>query len=220
MTSNYRESGSARRGAVIPLAFALLLAGAVLAIRLGSNPALPHSALSNSLPAFLSPKASQPAAARQTFSIARLPLIFEPNQGQTSPQAQFLTHGAGYGFFLTGDGLVLSMPRSGSAEHSATRTDVIRMALEGANKNAAASGSDALPGRSNYFIGNDPAKWHRDIPQFARVSYQNVYPGVDLVYYGNQGRLEYDFKVAPGADPKQIALRFQASQRLRLDGHG
>ena len=57
------------------------------------------------------------------------------------------------------------------------------------------------PGKSNYFIGNDPAKWHRDIPQFARVRYRNVYPGVDLVYYGNQGRLEYDFEVAPGSDP-------------------
>jgi len=220
VTSNYRESGSAWRDAVIPLGFALLLAGAVLAIRVGSNSALLHSAVSNSLPAFLAPNASQPAATRQTFSFARLPLIFEPNQGQTGRQVQFLAHGAGYGLFLTGGGLVLSTPRSGSAEPSATRTDVIRMALEGAHKNAAASGSDELPGRSNYFIGNDPAKWHRDIPQFARVSYQNVYPGVDLVYYGNQGRLEYDFKVAPGADPRQIALRFEASQKLRLDGHG
>src|SRR3989454_70364 len=103
---------------------------------------------------------------------------------------------------------------------SAGKTAVIRMALDGANKNPAASGDEQLPGKSNYFIGNDPAKWHRDIPQFARVSYENVYPGVDLVYYGNQGRLEYDFKIAPGADPNQVALRFEAPQKLRLDAHG
>jgi uncharacterized repeat protein (TIGR01451 family) len=217
---NCRESGSAWRGAVIPLGFALLLSVAVLTIRLGSNPTLPRSSVNSPLPAFLAPNASQLAAARQAFSFARLPLIFEPNQGQTPLQVKFLAHGAGYGLFLTGDGLVLSVPHSGSATHSAIRTDVIRMVLEGVNKSAAASGSDELPGRSNYFIGNDPAKWHRDIPQFARVSYQKVYPGVDLVYYGNQGRLEYDFSVAPGADPRQIALQFEASQKLRLDGQG
>ncbi len=107
-----------------------------------------------------------------------------------------------------------------SMRDSAGKTAVIRMALDGANKNPAASGDEQLPGKSNYFIGNDPAKWHRDIPQFARVSYENVYPGVDLVYYGNQGRLEYDFKIAPGADPKQVALRFETPQKLRVDAHG
>jgi hypothetical protein len=81
-------------------------------------------------------------------------------------------------------------------------------------------GDAQLPGKSNYFIGNDPTKWRRDIPQFARVRYQNVYPGIDLVYYGNQGRLEYDFEVAPGSDPKQVALRFQGPQSLRIDGSG
>ena len=83
------------------------------------------------------------------------------------------------------------------------------MQLVGANSSAEPVGDVQLPGRSNYFIGNDPAKWHRDIPQFARVRYRNVYPGVDLVYYGNQGQLEYDFEVAPGSDPGQVALRFQ-----------
>src|SRR2546427_5797039 len=103
---------------------------------------------------------------------------------------------------------------------SGRRPEIIRMVLDGANKNPAASGDELLPGKINYFIGNDPAKWHRDIPQFARVRYENVYPGVDLVYYGNQGRLEYDFKVAPGADPRRVALRFEAPRKPRLDAQG
>src|SRR5947209_10911140 len=211
---NYRGSGSAWRGAVVPLAFVLLLAFGVMAVAVGFDPALPHAAVSGSLPTFLAPAANHMAAVPSQTSLVRLPLIFEPNQGQTAPQVQFLAHGAGHGLFLTGDGAVLSMRRSGR------RPEIIRMVLDGANKNPAASGDELLPGKSNYFIGNDPAKWHRDIPQFARVRYENVYPGADLVYYGNQGRLEYDFKVAPGADPRRVALRFEAPQKPRLDAQG
>jgi hypothetical protein len=82
------------------------------------------------------------------------------------------------------------------------------MRLEGANASARVSGTSPLPGKSNYFIGNDRSKWRQNIPQFARVQYQGVYPGVDLVYYGNQGQLEYDFRIAPNSDPNQIALSF------------
>ena len=88
----------------------------------------------------------------------------------------------------------------------------MRLQLVGANSGSAVSGDDLLPGKSNYFIGNNPDKWHRNIPQFARVRYQAVYPGVDLVYYGNQGQLEYDFEVAPGADPNAIAFQFDSPQ--------
>ena len=150
-----------------------------------------------------------------------LPLFFEPNQGQTAPQVKFLARGAGYGLFLTADEAVLRLqPSAASAQHSATRSQrepssVIRMRLDGANSSARISGASPLPGKSNYFIGNDPSKWHHDIPQFARVQYEAVYPGIDLVYYGDQGRLEYDFRVAPGADPNQIALSFKgASARI------
>jgi hypothetical protein len=89
------------------------------------------------------------------------------------------------------------------------------MKLDGANSAASVSGAEPLPGKSNYFIGNDPAKWSHNIPQFARVEYKSVYPGVDLVYYGDQGQLEYDFRVAPAADPNRIALSFTgASTRI------
>jgi hypothetical protein len=90
------------------------------------------------------------------------------------------------------------------------------MSLVGANPAASVAGSDPLSGKSNYFIGNDPQKWHTGIPQFAGVRYQSVYPGIDLVFYGHQGHLEYDFKVAPGADPSLAELQFDGASRLEL----
>jgi sugar lactone lactonase YvrE len=84
--------------------------------------------------------------------------------------------------------------------------DVVRLKLVGANPEAQAVGLDPLPGKSNYFIGNDPKKWRTNVPNYARVKYQEIYPGIDLVYYGNQQQLEYDFVVAPGADPSVVTL--------------
>jgi hypothetical protein len=156
-----------------------------------------------------------------------LPLFFEPNQGQSAAPVKFLAHGSGYGLFLTADEAVLEVQHSaaGTQASGSTRrpahggqpvsSSVIRMKLDGANRSARVSGASRLPGKSNYFIGNDSSKWRRDIPQFAQVEYQAVYPGIDLVYYGDQGQLEYDFRVAPGANPNQIALSFQgASARI------
>jgi len=90
---------------------------------------------------------------------------------------------------------------------------VLRMKLVGANPHAKVSGLDELPGKSNYFIGNDPKKWRTNVPNYAKVKYANVYPGVDLVYYGNQGQLEYDFVVRPGADPSSIELAMGSDER-------
>ncbi len=94
------------------------------------------------------------------------------------------------------------------------------MQLEGANPSPDIAGVDGLPARVNYFIGNDPKKWHTDVPAFSRVKYAGVYPGVDLVFYGNQRRLEYDFIVAPGADPKAIQLKIVGAQKMRVNAHG
>lgn len=151
-----------------------------------------------------------PASAQRAASALSLPLFFEPNQGQTDPQVKFLARGAGYSLFLTANEAVLEMQPSAVSRQRSTG-NVIRMRLEGANSPARVSGVEPLRGKSNYFIGNDPAKWHRNIPQFARVNYSSVYPGVDLVYYGSQGQLEYDFLVAPGADPGQIVLTFDGA---------
>jgi hypothetical protein len=162
---------------------------------------------------------SSPAGSSQPISAAHkplplkllsLPLVFEPNQGQTAPQVKYLAHGAGYGLFLTADETVLSLQRS-AAKGQPSPSSVIRMRLDGANSAAQISAAQPLPGKSSYFIGNNPAKWRRDIPQFGRVEYTSVYPGVDLVYYGHEGQLEYDFRVAPGADTSQIALSFDGA---------
>ena len=146
-----------------------------------------------------------------------LPLIFEANQGQTDSRVKFMARGAGYGLFLTGDQAVLELQPQ---PKSAARPAVITMQLAGAQAGARVTGANALPGKSNYFIGNDPAKWQHNVPQYSRVRYQSVYPGVNLVYYGKQGQLEYDFEVAPGADPRQVALQFQGTDKLKLDPAG
>ncbi|HZW80010.1 MAG TPA: SBBP repeat-containing protein [Candidatus Deferrimicrobiaceae bacterium] len=162
--------------------------------------------------------------------LGQLPLIFEPNQGQTDPSVKFVSRGAGYSLFLDATGAVLAMrteqpastgrsAASRSGSENAPSMESVRMTLVGSNPAAAIAGSDLLPGRSNYFIGNDPKKWHTGVPQFAGVHYQNVYPGIDLVFYGSQGRLEYDFKVAPGADPSQAELKFDGATKLELS-HG
>ncbi len=90
------------------------------------------------------------------------------------------------------------------------------MKLAGANPNASLAGSELLPGISNYFVGNDPARWQRGVPHFARVRYENVYPGIDLLFYGNQNHLEYDFQVAPGANPAQAELEFDGAKQVRV----
>jgi uncharacterized repeat protein (TIGR01451 family) len=162
------------------------------------------------------------AAARLAVSPVSLPMFFEANQGQTDPRVKFLSRGHGYSLFLTADEAVLNLPvetrRAASPAASANKASansVIRMRLAGANSAVRVSGAELLPGKSNYFIGNNPAKWHRGIAQYARVNYESVYPGIDLTYYGNQGQLEYDFRITPGADPNQIALTFDgASARL------
>jgi len=164
---------------------------------------------------------SSQASTQRAMSRVSLPLFFEPNHGQTDPRVKFLARGAGYTLFLTANEAVLELQQpavshqQSAVSHQPSAASVIRMRLDGANSLARVSGVEPLRGKSNYFIGDDPAKWHRNIPQFARVNYAAVYPGVDLVYYGNQGQIEYDFRVAPGADPSQIVLNFDgASARL------
>ena len=142
-------------------------------------------------------------------------MMFEPNVGQSHPSVKFLAHGSGYSLFLTSDGATMAL-RSEPAAPNGSRSELLTMKLAGANRGAAIAGNDPLPGKANYFLGDDPSRWHRNIPQFARVHYKDVYPGIDLVFYGNQGHLEYDFQVAPGADPALAELEFDGAKRLEL----
>jgi len=151
---------------------------------------------------------------------SRLPLIFEQNQGQSHPKVRFLARGSNYGIFLTPQAAVLSLQRPFSDKRSVSKSSVLLMGLENGNPHPEIQGLDQLPGKSNYFIGNDPSKWHRDIAQFARVRYANVYPGIDLIFYGNRGSLEYDFEVAPGADPHRMTLKFQGVGRTTINSDG
>jgi hypothetical protein len=145
----------------------------------------------------------------------KLPLSFEANRGQSDPQVRFISRGRGYSLFLMDTAAVLSLTKRSNAQ-----TGTIRMELDGASPNARATGADQLPGTANYFIGNDPTKWRTGAPTYAKVRYTRIYPGVNLVYYGNQQQLEYDFIIAPGADPKPIRLHFVGAKALRVDKGG
>jgi uncharacterized repeat protein (TIGR01451 family) len=165
----------------------------------------------------------KPASAQALAVLGQLPLMFEPNVGQVNlgqaslgqsdAAVKFVARGRGYSLFLDAEGATLALR---SHDPAGTRTESVRMKLAGASHSARIAGTDLLPGKTNYFLGNDPAKWHAGVPQFARVSYENIYPGINLVFYGNQGQLEYDFRVAPGADPSQAQLEFDGSQKVEL----
>lgn len=175
-----------------------------------------------------------PAAdtARLAENYGKLPLSFELNQGQTDAQVKYLSRGAGYSLFLTPREAVLSLSKpTPSQEKQALKGDktdapahtqgaVIRMSLVGSNEKPTVRGQDKLPGVSNYLTGNDPKKWTTGVEHYAKVHYDNVYPGIDLVYYGNQRQLEYDFIVAPGADPKAIQLGFKGADTLEINKAG
>ena len=156
----------------------------------------------------------------------KLPLTFEANQGQSDSQVKFVSRGKGYTAFLTTGGMVLSLrpaplasPQpSPSADHQ--KGTALQFRLLGANKNPIAVGEDPQPGIVNYFIGNNPAQWHTKVPTYAQVRYKNVYPGIDLIYYGNHRQLEYDFAVSPGADPSVIRFEIQGASQVALDGEG
>jgi hypothetical protein len=179
--------------------------------------------------------------AQSPESYGRIPLSFEANKGQADGPVDFLARGAGYALFLKPSEatLVLSRRRaaappqlsgedapvaSNDAEalsaNAREESKVLRMTLVGADADAAAEGADELAGKVNYLVGDDPAKWRTGVPTFERVRYASVYPGIDLVYYGNQRQLEYDFLVAPGADARAVSLRFDGADRIELDAAG
>jgi hypothetical protein len=171
---------------------------------------------------------SQPAkaAAKLSSAYGKLPLAFEPNRGQTNPAVQFLSRTPSATLFLTGSDAVLetsTFNKNGKGEArprvTLTGTASVRMHLAGAALAPRASPEDMLPGTANYLTGRDQSKWQTNVPNYAQVRLADVYPGVDLTYYGNQGRLEYDFIVAPQADPSKIRLQFQGVEaRLNTSG--
>jgi hypothetical protein len=154
-------------------------------------------------------------------SYGRLPLSFERNVGQTDPRVDFVSRGRGYVVYLSGGDAVLALAAGGGPDDEGGESaSVVRMQLAGANRTAKAIGRDELPGKANYFIANDPKRWRTNVPTYEKVSYADVYPDIDLVYYGKRQTLEYDFVVRPGAGPARIVLTFQGADKLEVDARG
>ena len=181
-------------------------------------------------------------------SFGSQPLAFERNVGQVDSAVQFFARGPGYQLFLTESEAVMVLPELrdrnadapagefgglenwwGDAEakqsrlaegHAVPAPGVLRMRLVGADPSPAVRGDVELRSKANYFLGNEPSHWLTNVSTFAKVRYRAVYPGTDLVYYGREGRLEYDFVLAPGADPGRVALNFEGADRVELDEQG
>ncbi len=164
----------------------------------------------------------------------QIPLEFEANRGQAPSHFGFVAHGPNYALGLAPSEIALSLRGSSATnpaellsssalrerQSAAIQASQLRLRLLGAAKDAVLEGLDPEPGVSNYFIGNDPTKWHTGVPHFGMVRVAKAYPGVDLVLYGNPQQLEYDFQIAPGADPNAIRVDPEGAQTTSLDRNG
>jgi Beta-propeller repeat len=206
---------------------ALLLIGA-----LGS---LSSFAQQSPAPATLQPKVNS--------RYGHLPLTFQANKGQTDPRVQYMSQGNGYSVFLTSQGMVLSLRSSASTGDSTASastskasgtssalsspsakvkatTHAVTFTLMNSTPQTTAVGENQQPGKANYFIGSDPSKWQRNVPTYGQVRYKSVYPGIDLVYYGKNRQVEYDFDIAAGADASQIKFQVTGADSMSIDASG
>jgi hypothetical protein len=151
-------------------------------------------------------------ASRSLATRAALPMSFEPNVGQTDARVRFVARGAGYAIFLTDEGATLSL--------ASPRPASLSMSFAGATRAAGVEPERPLPGKSHYLMGKDPSAWKRNVPTFGAVRYAGVYDGIDVLFYGTQDQLEYDFVVAPGADPSQARVRFEGQRAAEVDAAG
>jgi hypothetical protein len=157
---------------------------------------------------------TKPVEARIADTYGKLPLTFEANQGQTDAKVKFLARGDGYGLFLTPTEAVLSFGKPDAASRA------LHLRWVGANPAPRVSGREEQTGKVNYLKGKDPSGWRRNVPIYARVAYESVYPGIDLVFYGNQRQLEHDYVLAPGADPRKVRFTFEGADRVEIDHSG
>jgi uncharacterized repeat protein (TIGR01451 family) len=186
-----------------------------------------------SSPVTAGPQTNHPTE-RATAQIYGVPVRFEPNVGQAADGVRFLSRGPGYSLLLTPAEMVMSLQareredserRTRGRRHSRTAgralpSTELRVRVVGANPSAAIEGLEELPGTVNYFVGNDPREWRSGIRTYAKVKYQQVYPNIDLVYYGNPRQMEYDFIVGAGGEPGRIALEFSGQECLEINGEG
>jgi hypothetical protein len=212
------------------LSAATLLAAGIIVSRHGFRTVPQPSAPAKGAPARMRPVIAQDQT-RIAANFGNMPLSFEPNRGQTDGQVKFLSRNPRYNLFLTSNEAVFTLPvRSSDANvrHTGLRNKqslidseaVLRMEIHGANPATKVTCEDPAPGHTNYLIGRDSSKWVRDVPQYARVNYSDVYPNVDLTFYGQQRQLEFDFIVKPGADPAAIALGIQGANKIAIEKSG
>lgn len=218
------------------IAFIAVVLG-LFAVRTSELPRQSQSGESSS-PAQMQENNAVVSQKRIAEQYGKLPLSFERNIGQTDNEVKFLSRGGGYTLFLTSTEAVLSIRKgketaqpSNDGENSvdsksvlksstAIEQAVVRMALENANPRPDVAGEAEMEGKSNYITLDDSREPVTNVSHYARVRYKEVYPGVDLIYYGNQRQLEYDFVVSPGIDPKAIKIRFEGSEKLETDKAG
>jgi hypothetical protein len=160
--------------------------------------------------ALASPASAHHGEHDAALDYGKLPLAFEANQGQSDLSVDFLARGSGYNVALSRGDAVLRLSDGLT----------VGIALVDANPQPAVTPLEPLAGTVNYLRGSDPSAWQTNVPTFGRVAYDEVYPGIDIAYFGSQGRVEYDFIVAPGASVDQIALRFDGAEALEVDADG
>jgi hypothetical protein len=234
---NTRANGGVARFVVVGALFAASVAG-ILARPMKGTPSQ-HSRSTVARPEGTASVQARTSAAAFAKMYGELPLRFEANLGQTDRQVKFISRGADSALFLRATDAVLTLDQSsenddrsqnptsspklhrGTPAQLAKRSRVaLRMSLEDANKSAEVRGLEPLPGKSNYFIGNDPRNWRTNVPAYSKVKYRGIYPGVDLVYYGSHRALEYDFVVAPGADSGRIRMKIAGAARISISPDG
>jgi hypothetical protein len=220
MMGNTGANGGVARFLVVAALFAASVAG-ILARPMNGTPSQ-FSGKAHARPAGTSSVQPRTSVAAFAKMYGELPLRFEANLGQTDPQVKFISRGANSALFLTATGAVLTLDRSSEDDKRSQNPmrRAFRMSLEYANSSAEVRGLEQLPGKSNFFIGNDPRDWRTNIPAYSKVKYLGIYPGVDLVYYGQHRVLEYDFIVAPGADPRQIRMKIAGADRISISPNG
>ena len=179
-------------------------------------------------------KAPKQKGAELQLSSLRTPLVFEPNRGQADPAFQWIGRGAGFRVGLGANGATIEFRDRNAAgspkppipdlkqlakareKPKGAHSTLVKLHLAGSSGWKVA-GASPTGGISNYFVGKTAANWRTDIPQYAQVKATGVYQGIDLVFHGNESALEYDFVVAPGADPKRIQIQFEGAAGLQVD---
>src|SRR3984957_19089969 len=232
VTPTRRLSIAAFVAAGLAIAFSFLFIANRISHKQASSKSLPAAAKSLG--------ANSPVAAMTDPQVMKaygqLPLYFEANQGQSAADVKYLSRADGYLLSLRNQEADLTFRQTPATQRVGTnhlklyrthrepavpvKFSTLRMHLAGSNPGAEITGLDRTATQINYFMGNDPKKWHTDVPAYSKVKYAGIYPGVDLMFYGNRRELEYDFVVAPGADPKSIALNVEGARKMHLDAHG